>query len=96
MELLPLLALLITAFAIGRLSKRTIVHWTREGQHENMYNQGYTRGRLGPFGPSLEDLNLALHRQEGLLGAVRDNQYDLVQAAKRLNGDYDKDAETQK
>lgn len=94
MELLVGTLLLITAFMFGRASKPTVVHWTREGQHENMYEQGYMRGRQKVFGPSLEDLNLALHRQEGLLGAVRDNFYDLQQAAKKMNGDYDKDAET--
>lgn len=94
MELLPVILLLIVAFAIGRLSKPTIVHWTREGQHENHFNQGYVRGRFKPFGPGLEDLNLAMHRQEGLLKAVRDNQDDLVTAAKKLNGDYDENKDT--
>lgn len=93
MEIL-VIVLLILAFAFGRASKPTVVHWTREGQHENMYEQGYMRGRQKAFGPSLEDLNLALHRQEGLLGAIRDNYDDIKLAAKKLNGEYDKDQET--
>lgn len=90
MELAVITILIVLAFAFGRASKPTIVHWTREGQHENAYNEGYARGRLGPFGPSLEDLNLAMHRQEGLLGAINDNYHDLQLAAKKMNGDYDK------
>lgn len=94
MEVLLLIALIISAFAFGRASKPTVVHWTREGQHENAYQDGYRRGRQVVFAPTLEDLNLALYRQEGLLGAIRDNQHDIAQAAKKLNGEYDKDAET--
>jgi hypothetical protein len=94
MEIFLLLALIALAFAFGRASKPTVVHWTREGQHENAYNEGYVRGRLGPFGPSLDDLNLALHRQEGLLGAVNDNFNDLQLAAKKMNGDYDEKPKT--
>lgn len=94
MELLPAILLVVAAFAFGRLTKPTIVHWTREAQHESHFNQGYVRGRFKPLGPGLEDLTLAMHRQEGLLKAVRDNQDDLITAAKKLNGDYDEDNKT--
>lgn len=84
MEYAAIIGLLILAFAMGRSSKPTVRVVTREGELENAYNEGYGRGRLGPFGPSLDDLNLALHRQEGLVGAINDNYHDLKQAAKKM------------
>lgn len=96
MEILALLILLALAFAVGRASKPMVRVYTREGQQESAYDEGYLRGRQKVYAPSLEDLNLALHRQEGLLGAVRDNYYDLQQAAKKMNGDYDKETDEQR
>lgn len=98
MAALVLTALVILAFAFGRASKPTIKHYTREGQCEHAIMDGYAHGRLkiNVHRPNLEDLNLALHRQEGLLGAVRDNYDDLHLMAKKLNGEYDEKTDAQR
>lgn len=84
MEYAAIIGLLILAFAMGRSSKPSVKIVTRDEHYETAYNEGYGRGRLAPFGPSLDDLNLALHRQEGLVGAINDNYHDLKQAAKKM------------
>lgn len=77
MELLILLAIIL-AFAMGRASKPSHNIRLFNAQLEATEKTGYRLARIR-VGPGLDDVLLALHRIEGMQGAMRDNMDDVKQ-----------------
>lgn len=78
--------LIVVALCFGILTGRAYEIGKRitERNEELAKREGYGRGRMRiPEYASLQEVELALWRQEGLLGALRDNYYDLNRSVGR-------------
>lgn len=91
MTVFLIIAGLILAFALGRSSKPTQTVKFFNAQLEANEKAGYRFARI-KVGPGLDDVLLALHRQEGMLGAIRDNADDIRQAVNNFGAQDEKDA----
>lgn len=78
--------MVILAFAIGRASKPTQNVMLFEAKLERVKKFGYNMARF-KVGPGLDDVLLALHRQEGIMGAVRDNMDDIKLRVKSFDSE---------
>lgn len=88
-----LIAIVILAFAIGRASKPRQNIIAFEAKLERVKRFGYNMARF-KVGPGLDDVLLALHRQEGIMGAVRDNMDEINMRVKSFGEQDEKAAET--
>lgn len=93
MEVWLVIALIVLAYLAGLANAATTrnikyVPVERDELNEKYTQAGYyqARTKLPATGMTIEDLNLAIHRTEGILGAVNDNMHELKQEAKKLNG----------
>ena len=91
MEVWQVIALVILAYLIGSLRRTRvrIIGVDKQRLYDQQNEQGYysARVQLPSTGATIEDINLALHRIEGVAGAVNDTLHDLKQEAKKLNGE---------
>jgi hypothetical protein len=86
-----LIGLVILAYAIGRASKPTHNVQLFSKKLEFVERQGYRLARF-KVGPGLDDVLLALHRQEGIMQAVKDNSDDIKERVNDFGAQDEKDA----
>lgn len=82
----------VLAFALGRSSKPTHSVRLFNAHLEASERAGYRFARI-KVGPGLDDVLLALHRQEGMLTAIRDNAADIKEVVNNFGAQDEKASE---
>lgn len=85
-----IILIFVVGIIVGRITKVKVrlIGVDKQELYDRMEQRGYDSARIGlpAAGVTIEDLNLATHRLEGVVGAVNDTLHDFKQEAKKLNG----------